>query len=97
MLEFYLINHDQVKPNSPQEKKHVGGLDDHTFENLKRKGIIDTRFDYYSDFRWGTAIIKQIHERIWQKQIQSDTDVKELRKLLDIADKEQSGLIAYGD
>jgi hypothetical protein len=97
MLIFYLINDDHVKPNTPQEKKHVGGLDDQTFENLKRKGIIDTRFDYYSDFRWGTAIIKQILEKISQKQIQSDNDVKELLKLLNIAEKEQSGLIAYCD
>lgn len=97
MLDFYLINDDQVKPSSPQEKKLVGGLDDHTFENLKSKGVIDSRFDYYSDFRWGTPLIKQIREKILQKQIQSDSDVKQLLKLLDIADKEQSGLIAYSD
>lgn len=40
------------------------------------KGIIDKRFDYYSDFRLGTVLIKQIRQNILQKQLQADTDVK---------------------
>ena len=99
MLDFYLINDDQTKPNSPDQLdlKFVGGLDDKTFENLQSKNIIDTRFDYYKDFRWTQSIIKQLREAISKKQMQADTDIQQLIKLLDLADKNKSGLIAYAD
>jgi len=99
MLDFYLIPDDVIKSNFPGQKglKLIGGLDDRTFEGLKNKKIIPDRFDYYSDFRWDTALIKQLHDNIRQRQLQSDTDVKQLLLLLDIAEKNQSGLTAYGD
>lgn len=64
---------------------------------MQNKGIIDRRFDYYSDFRLGTVLIKQIRQTIIQKQLQADSDVKKLTQLFDSADKNLSGLIAYGD
>lgn len=99
MLDFYTIKDDQSKPKYPEQTglEFVGGIDDITFYNLQSKGIIDERFDYYSDFRLGTASIKQIRQNIFQKQLQDDLDVKKLVQLFDIADKKQIGLIAYGD
>ncbi|WP_419699677.1 hypothetical protein [Mucilaginibacter sp. NFX135] len=99
MLDFYLIDDHQAKPNHPEQKelKFIGKLDDQTFNRLKDKKIIADRFDYYSDFRWDAALINQMHENISQKQLQTDTDVKQLLSLLGIARENQSGLIAYGD
>jgi hypothetical protein len=99
MLDFYLINDDQTKPSSPEQLdlKYVGGLADETFENLQCKNIIDARFDYYTDFRWTTTIIKQLRETISKKQMQADTDIQQLIKLLDLADKNKNGLIAFAD
>lgn len=94
-----MISDDQTKPGHPQilSLKFVGGLDERTFESLQNKGIIDKRFDYYSDFRLGTMLIKQIRQTIIQKQLQTDNEVKQLTQLFDTADKNQSGLIAYGN
>lgn len=99
MLDFYIIKEDQAKPNHPEKLglEFVGGLDDKTFDNLQNKGIIDRRFDYCSDFRLGTLLIKQIRQTIIQKQLQADNDVKKLTQLFDAADKKKCGLIAYGD
>jgi hypothetical protein len=60
-------------------------------------GIIDGRFHYYSDFRFGTMLIKQIRQNILHKHLQADVDVIKLIKLFDTADRKQSGIIAYGD
>ncbi len=99
MLDFYIIKDEQAKPNYPEQLglEFIGGLDDKTFGNLQNKGIIDRRFDYYSDFRLATLLIKQIRQTILQKQLQADSDVKKLTQLFDTAEKKQSGLIAYGD
>jgi hypothetical protein len=99
MLDFYIIKDDQSKPGYPEQAglAFAGGLDDNTFDNLQNKGIIDSRFDYYSNFRLGTDLIKQIRQNILQKQLQADDDVKMLIQLFDAADMHQSGLIAYGD
>lgn len=99
MLDFYIIKDDQPKPNYPEQLglEFAGGLDNKTFENLQNKGIIDKRFDYYSDFRLGSLLIEQIRQTIIQKQLQADNDVKKLTQLFDTADKKQIGLIAYGD
>lgn len=99
MLDFYTIKDDQANSSYPEEAglEFAGDLDDITFDLLQNKGVIDQRFDYYSDFRWGTALIQQMQQYILQKQLQSDSDVKKLLLLLDAAEREQSGLAAYGD
>lgn len=99
MLDFYIINDNQSKPSYPEEigLDFVDALDDKTFNNLQDKGVLDKRFDYYSDFRLGTILIKQIRQNILQKKIQVDEDVKKLLQLFDAADTKQSGLIAYCD
>lgn len=99
MLDFYLLKDEQRKPSYPEEAglEFVGELDDLTFGNLQSKKIIDERFEYYSDFILDTSELRQIRKKIIEKQLQYDSDVKVLTQLLDIAESEQSGLIAFGD
>ncbi|WP_300663085.1 hypothetical protein [Fluviicola sp.] len=98
MLDFYFINDNQTSPNYPnQDLELAGSLDAKTFDNLIRKGMIDSRLDYYSDFRWSETLVKQIRQTIEDKQFYSDTDGEKLLLLMDTAISRQSGLIAYGD
>jgi hypothetical protein len=94
-MHFYIIKDDQV--NYSLGLEFVGELNEESFNNLQNKGIIDSRFDYYSDFRLGRILIEQIQQIIIQKELQADIDVKKLTQLFDNAIKKQSGLIAYGD
>ena len=59
MLDLYLIEDDQPNYSYPDESKFAGGLDYKSFERLKRKGLVADRFEYYSDFRWGTDMVKR--------------------------------------
>lgn len=98
MLDFYFISDDQTKPNYPdQDLELAGSLDAKTFDSLIQKGIIDSRFDYYSDFRWSETLVKQMRQTIEDRQSYSDTDVKKLLELIDSALSKRSGLMAYGD
>lgn len=99
MLDFYTIEDYQPKPSNIAQAglEFAGGLDEQTFSNLQSKGIIDSRFDCYTDFRLGAELIKQIRENILDRQLQSDIDVKKLIQILDTATGKKCGLIAYGD
>nr|WKN34123.1 hypothetical protein K4G66_17230 [Tunicatimonas sp. TK19036] len=99
MLDFYLIRDDLPKSEYPEqvELEFAGGLDYKSFDNLRDRGIIADRFDYYTDFRWGTDLIRQINEQTNQKPSESDSDVKQLLDLLNQAIQKESGLIAYCD
>lgn len=99
MLDFYIINDEQSSPGYPENQgfHSIGGLSNKIFESLQIKGLIDERFDYYCDFRWGSSLIKQMRQNILKKQLQRDDDVKALMKLLDAAIIMQCGLIAYAD
>ena len=99
MLDFYTIDDNQVKPGFPENAGLVfaGQLDEKIFSSLQQKGIIAKRFDYYTDFRLDTVLIKEIYQNISNKGLQMDTDVKSLVQILDIANNKQSGLIAYSD
>jgi hypothetical protein len=99
MLYFYLIQDDQSKPNYPEQAKleMAGGLDYESYEDLILKGLIDKRFDYHSDFRWGTAMIRQIMEKIAQGGFKTDFKVKKFYELINMAFNKKSGLVAYCD
>lgn len=100
MLDFYLLDDNKAKPNSPEQLglRFAGSLDDKTFSNLKSKKLIGDQFDYYySDFRWGTTIITQRHQQIQDSKIDHDSDAKKLLALLDVAEKNKMGLVVYAD
>ena len=98
MLDFYLLPDDQNATDYPEEAegKRIGYLDQLTFERLKFKKIIPERFDYHADFRWDRVLIRHIRENI-QKQLEDDSDVKPLLRILDAAKAQDSGLFAYAD
>jgi len=99
MLQFYLIQNHQTKPDYPEQinLEFVGEISYEVFERLQRKKVIDDRYSYYEDFRWSFPIIKQLSERIDYQKLKNDTDVIKLLKLLNKVDDNNSGLIAYCD
>ena len=99
MLDFYLIQDNQPKPNSPEQAglEIAGALDNDSFEYSLSKGLIDKRFDYYADFRWGSAMIKQIHEKMNQSEFKTDSKVKKFYDLINLAFNKKCGLIAICD
>ncbi len=99
LLDFYLLQDSQHRPNSPEQLglEFVGALDDQTFHNLQKKGIIPERFDFYSDFRLGTIILMQIRKMILLKNLESDTDVSKFLEMVRKALEKECGLIAFGD
>ncbi|MEO8254688.1 MAG: hypothetical protein ABI554_09930 [Flavobacterium sp.] len=97
MVDFYLIHDEQITPESPSDLEFIGNLDHKTFQNLKTKKIISNNYDYYSDFRWNTPIIKQIFEHCIKQETQKDTDIDQLKQILSIAKNRKSGLIAFAD
>ncbi len=52
MFDFYLITDEQRKPDYPEQVglKFIAGINLKTYENLIKKGSINSRFDYYSGF-----------------------------------------------
>lgn len=99
MLDFYLIDDDQSKPSCPEDMnlKYIGGLDERTFRNLKAKGLIDGRFNYHTDFRWKSDLIKQKHHELTNHKNQNDTDLRRFFELINKAQEINCGLIAYCD
>ncbi len=99
MLDFYLIQDDQPKPDYPEQAnlEFVGGLDYKTFENLQNKGVIGSQYNYYSDFRWGTKMIEQQSTNVNLGEFKKDTDLEKLIDILEKAKNKNSGLIAYCD
>ena len=98
MLDFYIIKDEQPKPNYPEQANlvFISGLDSGTFDNLISKGIIDSRFDYYSDFRWNSNLIEQINSKV-SKIKNSDSDIDKLNLILKKALESKCGIIAYCD
>lgn len=97
MLDFYIIpdSKGKPKPDKLNELEYVGSLEPEVFDRLVRKGLIDSRFDFYSDFRWGSQLIKQININI--REYSNDSDVNHLKKIIDKVQDVESGLIVYGD
>ncbi|GAB5564132.1 MAG: hypothetical protein Wins2KO_11950 [Winogradskyella sp.] len=96
MLDFYLINDEQSKPNYPEQLnlEFVSGNDYEAYERLLTKGVIDQRFDFYSDFRWSSHMIKKLFNKTKEKQ---DSDFTILNNILRKAMDKNSGLVAYSD
>lgn len=97
MLDFYIIpdSEETPKPDKVDKLDYAGGLELEIFYRLKKKGIIDSRFGFFSDFRWDNQLVKQIDSK--GKVLSTDTDIKELKRIIDKAINSESGLIAIGD
>lgn len=97
MLDFYIIPDSNRKPESNDlgELDYAGGLEFNVYERLIKKGVIDKRFGFYSDFRWRHTFINQIISEI--KADESDSDILKLSTIVNAAKRKDCGLIAYGD
>lgn len=98
MLDFYLISDNEPipKPDKLDKLEYLGGLNEDVYSRLIKKGIIEKRFDYYSDFHWTSKDVKQIVERF--KNISShDSDIRMLKKLTEKAVKSSYGIITLCD
>ncbi|BDD00833.1 hypothetical protein [Persicobacter psychrovividus] len=98
MLNFFVIADEDAKPTPAQlhDMPHVGEIDDKTFFHLMQLGIIDSRFNYYSDFRWSTDTIAQVFRKISGAD-NDDPCVEKLLTILIEAKSAKKGLIAVGD
>ncbi|WP_271784735.1 hypothetical protein [Aquimarina algiphila] len=98
MLDFYLIKDDQPKPSYPEliDLEFIIGLDLVTFKSLIKKQLIDSRFDYYSDFRWDESLIKQIELKISRIQ-KFDSATKKLEQIIKKAIDKNCDIITYCD
>ena len=98
MLDFYLINDEQPKPNSFQKSglAFAGSLNEQTFEDLKQKKIIEERFDYCTDLRWSKGQVIQKFTQL-KKQSTKETGIVTFLAILEKAVNQQSGLMTYSD
>lgn len=98
MLDFYIIKDEQPKPNYPEQINlaFIASLDSKTFYHLIKKGLIDARFDDYSDFRWDSHLIEQINAKVSMVK-NADSDIKQLNRILRKALELKCGIIAYCD
>lgn len=97
MLDFYYINDGQQTLDDDNGKlEFAGSLNADVFHNLKKKGVIDQHFNYYSDFRWSETLLKQMHQNIKLKY-KADGDIHLLFQLVDSAVERKTGLVAFGD
>ena len=97
MLDFYIISDSEGKPKPDKLDKlnYAGGLESDIFDRLVRKGIIDSKFDFYSDFRWSNQLVKQIDSKT--KEFTTDSDITALKTIINKAINSDSGLISCGD
>lgn len=97
MLDFYLISDEEEKPEVDKldNLDYAGGMELNVFGRLVKKGVVDSRFDYYTDFRWENQLIQQIISKA--NRLSADTDVKKLKEIIDKVAIADVGLIAFGD
>lgn len=98
MLDFYYIaDTTHFKPDGTDALEKAGSIELNVFDRLQRKGIIDSRFDYFSDFRWSAVLVKQLVEKASAGKFVHDTDVKQLLHILLPAMDRGTGLAALAD
>lgn len=98
MLDFYLIDTWVPKPNCPEKigLEYVLGLDHKALKSLIEMNIIDSRFNYHSDFRWSLELVKQVKLKA-EKYGSYNKDIGKLKIALDRAIEAEMGLIAFCD
>jgi len=97
MLDFYLISDSERSKlgEEPDPLSYVGSLALNRYTRLVKKGVIDERFDYFSDFRWEMEMVLQIDAKT--ARFAGDTDVDQLNTILKKAMSQNCGLMAICD
>ncbi|MBD0296596.1 MAG: hypothetical protein ICV84_15590 [Flavisolibacter sp.] len=103
MLDFYLVKDESPSPKSSAGLELAGRLSEPAFEELQSQQVIESRFDYYTDFRWSSHQVRQKVDALMKRQSdprkqpnQSDSEAI-LLTILEKAVGNQSGLVAYAD
>lgn len=98
MLDFYIIS-DETNSNAKNVQKQtwIKSMEYDVFDYLKSINIIEERFDDYSTFRWSAAFVKQKINLIENSKYRTDKNVIELLEILNDANRQQCGLIVFGD
>lgn len=94
---YYIADATHFNPDGTDALEKAGSIDLDVYERLQRKGIIDSRFDYFSDFRWSAVLVKQLVEKASAGKFVHDTDVKQLLHILLPALDRGAGLVALAD
>jgi len=96
---FLFNTGSSAQPGYPEEieLELAGELDYKTFENLQKTGVIESNYDYYTDFRWDTVNIKQMCDKIKHNQRLYHLDIEKLLVILNRARSLNMGLLAYAD
>ncbi|QCK15806.1 hypothetical protein [Mangrovivirga cuniculi] len=97
MLEFYKIadSENRNNQNHLKDSMFAGEIEHDVFNRLVKKGIIDKRFDYFTDFRWGSDVIKQIKNKL--TNFENDSDIIILARIVNVIKEDDYGLIGYCD
>jgi len=99
MLDLFLIDDSQPRPNRNSKLEHIGGIEDELFYQLRSEGIIDPWFDYYSNFRWGSETVAHVFLKLQQRPKSATLQKEEkvfsaiLQKVVDA----RAGLLAFSD
>lgn len=106
MLDFYLIK-DQDSVNSVStdaDSELVGTLSEEAFKTLQSQGIIESKYDYWANFRWPCDEVKFMFEMLLEKypllrnaNETVDSQALELFTLLNKAVWKNYGLAAFSD
>jgi len=98
MLDFYLIPDSEPtpRPEKVDELEYIGGIDEVAYTRLIKKGIIENRYEYYSDFRWSSKEVKQIAEYLKNKP-NDDSDINILKTIIERTLNSKTGIISLCD
>jgi hypothetical protein len=99
MLDFYFISYEQEKPSSKELKNFelAGSVSEEDFEYFKSIKIIESRFDYYKDFRWNSVFISQKTKKLIGEKLVLDNRINQFLKILNTALDKKKGLLAFSD
>ena len=94
MLDFFLIRDEQPKQYSLTQEEYAGGIKMLEFEQAQNARIIESQLDFFKDFRWSSAQVKQ---KLLLIQATKSEHFGALQKILQRAIEVNCGVIAFGD
>jgi len=94
MLDFYFISDELPDDYALTQVEYVGGIKMHEFEQAQHARVIDYHLDFYDDFRWSSAQVKQ---KLAQLHSTHSEQFAALMQILQKAVELNCGIIAFGD
>ena len=106
MLSFYLLADEVPKPRPTQvaELLPAGQLSEESFTQLQQARLLESRLNYYTDFRWSSAAVQVKLQLLLQRFPQlrptatpTATPEQQLLLILLNASAQSFGIIALAD